>query len=383
MPLSGSLESLNPSDLLQMLMWGAQTGLLTCIGDDNRHHIFLHEGNVVGVTSSNYKDRLGAVLVRLGYVTECQFEEIFSLQVSSGRPLGEMFIDKKVLKPGDLEKALHIQARDIIYEFLTWTDGEFNFEERPLGQHEFKLKPIVVSTLLLEGAKRCDEINRFKQMIGDPDTIFRKAHSVSSSPDTMDRVHQSVITCLSTPRSFADILHMVNETEYNIISSMHSLLEQTIILKDEKATQEKKEQNARIQYLLELSETMEKKGWFHEALSNLESVLKIRSDCTEAKTIKDRIQAKVVKNAERIFTSSDCVPTVRHSVADVSIDKLYLNHREGFVFFRIDGNTNLKNLCYITGMHRKELYIILHKFIRMGLIYLDERKIGHSGKYNR
>lgn len=383
MPLSGSLESLNPSDLLQMLMWGTQTGLLTCIGEDSRHHIFLNEGNVVGVTSSKYKDRLGAVLVRLGYVTEIQFEEIFSQQVSSGRPLGEMFVDKKVLNPGDLEEALHVQAREIIYELLTWTDGEFDFEERPLKQHEFKLKPIVISTLLLEGAKRCDEINRFKQMIGDPDTIFRKAPGEPSNLDAMENVHQGVMACLSTPRSFTDILHMVNETEYTIISSMHSMLEQNIILKDEDATQQKKEQNARIQYLLELSETMEKRGWFHEALSNLEVVLKINGNCTEATTLKERIQARVLKNAERIFKSTECIPIVRHSVAEVSIDKLCLNHREGFVFFRIDGNTNLKNLRYITGIPRKDLYVILHKFIRMGLIYLDERKTGHLGKCNR
>lgn len=77
MPLSGSLESLNPSDLLQMLMWNLLTGQLTCINKDSRQHIFLYKGDVVGVTSSKYQDRLGGVLLRLGYVTEKQFEEVF------------------------------------------------------------------------------------------------------------------------------------------------------------------------------------------------------------------------------------------------------------------------------------------------------------------
>ena len=66
MPLSGSLESLTPSDLLQMLMWNLQTGQLTCINKDSRQHIFLYKGEVVGATSSKYQDRLGAILLRLG-----------------------------------------------------------------------------------------------------------------------------------------------------------------------------------------------------------------------------------------------------------------------------------------------------------------------------
>ncbi len=384
MPLSGSLESLTPSDLLQMLMWNLQTGQLTCINKDSRQHIFLHKGEVVGATSSKYQDRLGAVLLRLGYVSDSQFEEVFPEQFSSNKPLGELFVAKKLMSTEDLEKALNIQAQDIIFEFLTWVTGEFVFEERPLEQSEFKLKPIVISTLLLEGARRRDEINRFKQSISDPDTVFSKAIDVPSAHyEKLDHASRNLLANLAVPRSLADLMNMVNETEYMIISSIHKLLEQGIIVKDINATNLRKEQKERINNLLELSVTMEQKGWFHEALSNLDEILLKNGDCVEAKEVKERIQQKVWKIVQQVFTSDESIPKVRHSVADVSLGKLYLNHREGMVFFRLDGKTNLKNLRYIIGLPKPELYIILHKFMRMGLVYLDKPKPSHLGKNGR
>ncbi len=383
MPLSGSLESLNPSDLLQMLMWNLLTGQLTCINKDSRQHIFLYKGDVVGVTSSKYQDRLGAVLLRLGYVTEKQFEEVFPEQFSSEKHLGEIFVTKKLMTSEELDTALNIQAQDIIFEFLTWMTGDFIFEERPLKQSEFKLKPIVISTLLLEGARRRDEIGRFKQLVSDPDTVFYKLNDEPVGQEELDHATRSLLSCLTIPRSFADIVNMLNETEYTIISSINGLLEQGLIAEDPDATHLRKEQKERIKYLLELSETMEQKGWFHEALTNLDEILVKNPNCIEAKEIKERIQEKVWMLVEQVFKSDESIPKIRHSVADVSTGKLYLNHQEGTVFFRLDGKTNLKNLRYITSLPKKELYIILHKFMRMGLVYLDEPKSGRLRKYGR
>lgn len=382
MSLSGGFGGLNPSDLLQMLAWGAKTGLLTCIRNDERRHVFLNQGDVVGVTSSRYKDRLGAVLLRLGFISEQEFDEILNLQASNGRYLGQIFLERNLVSDADLKTALVLQAEDVIHDLLTWSEGEFSFEERPLTEEEHKLKPIVISNLLLEGARRMDEINRVKESICDPDTVFCLSNQTDAHPMKLSRPEKLVFDLLKTPHSLVDILHLANESEYDVYSALFGLLKREIITENHHETLKRKQQKARLDNLLEMSASMEQKGWFHEALKNIEDVLQKNPRNTEAVNARNRLQEKILQNAKSVFKSQEMVPVVRHSVAAVSADRLCLNQREGFVFFRIDGSTNLKNLRYVTRLDENELYIILHKFIRMGLIFLDD-KTEKKRKQNR
>ena len=131
---------------------------------------------------------------------------------------------------------------------------------------------------------------------------------------------------------------------------------------------------------MEMTETMEEKGWFHEALSNVEEILAGEPQNEKANIMKKRIENEIIKQARLVFKGSNDIPSVRHSVASISVDKLQLNPLEGFVFSRIDGRTDVKNLRYVTGMPQDDLYIVLHKFVRMGLIYLDENHQKKSSK---
>ncbi|MBN1878679.1 DUF4388 domain-containing protein [bacterium] len=372
MSLSGSFEGLSPSDLLQMLAWGAKTGLLTSMRNEERRHVFLKHGDVVGVTSSRYKDRLGAVMLRMNFITQQQFDDILNLQASNGRQLGEMFLDQHIVSESNLNTSLVLQAEDIIYDLLSWTEGDFSFEERELTAEEYKIKPIVISNLLLEGARRIDEIDRVREIISDPDTVFCCMDGVDPDSLNLSRPRKTIVSMLKIPWAVVDIIRMANESEYDIYSALYYLLQQNIIVEVEKATRQRKQQKERIHNLMEMAQNMEQKGWFHEALSNIGEILLKSPKHKDAELTKIRLENKILQSAKSVFKSVDVVPTIRHSVAAVSADKLCLNQREGLVFFRIDGSTNLKNLRYITNMNEDDLYIILHKFIRMGLIYLED-----------
>lgn len=381
MALSGNFTSMTPSDLLQMLAWGSQTGLLTCTRDDERRHVFLHEGDVVGVSSSRYKDRLGAMLLRLEYITNEQFNKIFDRQITNGRPLGEIFKSENLLSEKNLQSVLNYQAEEIIYDLLAWSDGAFSFEERELTGNERRLQPVVIANLLLEGARRMDEINRFRSIYDEPDTVYRVKSDVEFTSLELDRPQQTMVNMLMSSMSLAEIFRMVNESEYDIYKSLDALIRQDVIEVDKTATERRREEHEKRSKLLDMSLIMEEKGWFHEALSNIEDILKKEPENADALAMKERLIKAIIKEAKLVFPSTDEVPEIRHAVAAVSVDKLHFNPREGFVFSRIDGNTSIRNLRYLTGMPRDDLFVILHKFIRMGLIFLDDKhsRISSSG----
>ncbi|MBN1296209.1 DUF4388 domain-containing protein [bacterium] len=373
MALSGSFTSMSPSDLLQMLAWGSQTGLLACMRNDDHRHIFLESGNVVGVSSSQYKDRLGALLLRLGHITDEQFNKIFGKQASNGRPLGEIFKSENLLSEKNLEQALIHQAEEIIYDVVSWHEGDFAFEERQLTAEERRINPVVISSLLLEGARRMDEIKRARETLDDADMVLRTVHDIDMESLVVTRPQRTLLNALNAPMSLSEVFKMVNESEYDILTSLTRLMEEGYIEEDVAATELRREEHEKILKLLDLSRVMEEKGWFHEALSNIEGLLNREPNHLVGNEMKTRLKQEIIGQAHLVFPSMNEIPAVRHSVAAVSVDKLHFSPREGFVFSRIDGQTDIRNLRYLTGLPKDDLYIILHKFIRMGLIYLDEK----------
>ncbi|MCD4655538.1 DUF4388 domain-containing protein, partial [bacterium] len=225
MALSGTFSSMSPSDLLQMLSWGAKTGLLTCHRGDERRHVFLADGDVVGVTSSRYKDRLGAMLLRVGCINEEQFNDVFSRQASNGRPLGEIFISENLLEEEELQSILTLQAEEIIFDLVSWDNGDFSFEERKLDNEEDRLNPVVISNLLLEGARRMDEIRRIRSFINDKDMVFKLKSGNSVGDTNFSRPENVITNLLISPMSLGDIFKLVNETEYSILTALCSLLD--------------------------------------------------------------------------------------------------------------------------------------------------------------
>jgi len=373
MALSGTFQSMSPSDLLQMLSWGSKTGMLDCRRDEEYRHIFLIDGDVIGVTSSRYKDRLGAMLLRMGCITEEQFNEIFDQQASNSRPLGELFLDEKILNEEELQLTLTRQAEEIIFDLLAWQKGEFSFEERDLSQEEMRLKPVVISTLLLEGARRIDVINRIRSTISDKEVIFKLNPEADYDSTQLSRPERIITKTLSSSMSLSDLSKLVNESEYSILTSLSSLLEKEIIWEDRKATDDVKKIKKKLSKLREMTELMEEKGWYHEALSYTEKILNYESGNSKSIEKKKYLEREIVKQAKLVFNSQSSVPSVRDSVSSINSCTQQLTPSEGFVFSRIDGKTDLKNLRYITGMPQNTLYIILHKFIRMGLIFIEDR----------
>lgn len=373
MALSGSFISMSPSDLFQMLAWGSQTGLLTCTRDNDRRHVFLEDGDVVGVSSSRFKDRFGAMLLRLGHITNEQFNDIFDQQATNGRPLGELFMSKNLLSEETLQKVLNFQAEELIYDLLAWNSGDFSFDERSLIDQEKRLQPVEIANLLLEGARRMDEINRLRNEFDDQDAVYKVSKDIDFTELELDRPQQTLVNMLMTPLSLSEIFRMVNESEYDIYNALNKLIAGKLIVIDREATERRHREQEEASKLLDISLLMEEKGWFHEALSSIEDLLSKNPGYGEGIKIKQRLKKEIIKQAELVFASREEVPFVRQSVAAVSVDKLQLSPQEGFVFSRIDGNTSVRNLRYVTGMNEENLFVILHKFIRMGLIFLDDK----------
>jgi len=157
MSIQGSLQSINVMELFSSLLQWNKTGVLTILTEREERSFLFYEGNLVYATSHNSARRLGAFLVRLGYVKAEDVERSMQRGPSGPGHFGERLIADGKITPKQLRAAVRAQLFDIFLEVLRWRQGAFVFDdhELPFTVSEGSLNS--TQSLLLEAATRLDE----------------------------------------------------------------------------------------------------------------------------------------------------------------------------------------------------------------------------------
>jgi hypothetical protein len=182
---AGSLSSLTVPEVIQFIFTSIKSGSLVLAfgadarraaesGDGARPHrrtLYFREGQVVFAASSDPADRLGAVLWRQGIVPQDQLERCGKL-IRSGRPLGQVLVDEKILTSGQLYEAITIQVKEIVLAACLEQEGEFAFIEGPFDESNSVKLDERTRDLLLQGMKRIEEADQLAAEVGGRGAIL-------------------------------------------------------------------------------------------------------------------------------------------------------------------------------------------------------------------
>lgn len=130
MSFLGRLDQFQLTDLLQLVATNQKSGKLHLTKSDAEGLIVFREGEIVYATSSGARETLGHLLVCRGLITETQLLAALEVQHSENneRRLGTILIESAHLTLQDLELVLRVQLEKVLYGFLRWQEGFFNFE---------------------------------------------------------------------------------------------------------------------------------------------------------------------------------------------------------------------------------------------------------------
>lgn len=87
--------------------------------------IVVDEGAPVDVRSKLAHETLGRFLVSRGRLDEQRFPQMLSESATRGIPLGEVLVEKGLLTPVELYRALQQNLASKLLDLFTWTEGEF------------------------------------------------------------------------------------------------------------------------------------------------------------------------------------------------------------------------------------------------------------------
>jgi hypothetical protein len=162
--LAGDTGSFPLSDLIGFLGQSRWTGVLRVSGPTGERSLLFKDGEVRSAASDSSGDRIGEVMVRLGYVRRAQLEAV--LDEAPPSRLGKVMVERDIIKAHDLYRCLNEQIADIFHGMMLAREGSFalidqEIEEKTLT-HALSLS---TQGLLMDSIRKIDELAQFRKRI--------------------------------------------------------------------------------------------------------------------------------------------------------------------------------------------------------------------------
>lgn len=158
--IEGRLGELGIHDIFQLLDVGRRSGVLHVESSAraNRGTVGFRSGRVVAASIQSNPHRLGDLLVRSGRLTAEMLLRAQTLQAGGDRRrLGEILVALGAVSDAEVARQMRLQVEAVVFELMSWHEGQFRFEEGATPATPEAAIPIGVDALLLEGARRIDE----------------------------------------------------------------------------------------------------------------------------------------------------------------------------------------------------------------------------------
>ncbi len=175
MAIEGSLREFAVQDIFQLMYLSRKTGELVIIREPHRERgsVVFDSGAVVRADVEGQASQLGHLLLNAGKITEADLVRAEAIHEQSPlRDWTEIFPSMGVIGREEMEKYVKFLVEELVLEMLDWQDGTFSFGERGVEESE-KVTWIPTESLLIEGARRADELSALPTSIASNDTVPR------------------------------------------------------------------------------------------------------------------------------------------------------------------------------------------------------------------
>ena len=230
--LKGNVDILGLGNLLQLLSMNKREGVLTLLlGEDRKAIHFGPEG--IRLLSSTMKrvNRLGKILLRRKRLSSSDLEGLLKEQKLLGWKLGQIATTSGLVKREDIEDALREQIEEEIFDIFMWNDAAFTFHEgqvpkedthTPLAALTFGVS---VTSLLLEAARRADELMMIRRILRDDMTLKKFSFDIQADELGDDlEVVDAVLPLINGRRTLSEIIQMSIYPRFVTMRGVHKLL---------------------------------------------------------------------------------------------------------------------------------------------------------------
>lgn len=224
---AGDIASWGLLGLFNVLGQSRESGRLVLKRDAAERVVLLKNGDVASVGSNLPRDRLGTFLVRLGKVSEAQLEDAQRDTERTGKRIGQVLLAKGLVDAHELWSCIQAQVQDIFTDVVSWSDGSFVLYRLP---DEFKFPstpPLSMQGLLLEAARRADEMSVYRARI--PSVAAKVRRTAKPPPEDLSPDEQRALGTIAPESTVLDVSKALHVTEFDATRICHELLKRGLI----------------------------------------------------------------------------------------------------------------------------------------------------------
>jgi uncharacterized protein DUF4388 len=208
-------------DVIALAAQSSWTGEIVILEAETQRAIFLDGGAVVGATTNVPAERLGETLYRFGVITRAQLDAVIAGSTASGKRIGETAIDLEFVSPEELFPMMARQVEEVFYAALRVADGMYyvfdKYDETLLARRH----NMAAGALLMEGARRMDEMRFFRERVPNDDYIPAPKASDNKAPDEL----VDVFGQCDGKRSIAEIGRRTGQLEFEVTRAVFQLIQ--------------------------------------------------------------------------------------------------------------------------------------------------------------
>ncbi|HEX8440182.1 DUF4388 domain-containing protein [Archangium sp.] len=218
--MSGDASGFPISDLIAFLSQSRWNGIVRVQAPGGERSVVLRDGEVRGATSDVAADRLGEVLVRLGYVERSQLETVLREQPPS--KIGRTLVERGLLQAHDLFKCVTHQVSEIFHAIVLCREGSFFLIDQPVEDklgHNIQLS---TQSLLMDSIRKIDELAHFRKRIPHSRLyVLRKGQTMAKLEADEDKV----LALVDGRRTVLDLGQAARLSEFDVTKVIYGLLE--------------------------------------------------------------------------------------------------------------------------------------------------------------
>lgn len=218
--LAGDAGGFPLPDLIAFLSQSRWTGIIRCQAPGGERTVTLREGEVRAATSEDPSERLGEVLVRLGYVDRPTLERI--LREHPPSKIGRALVDRGVLQAHDLFKCITQQISDIFHSIVLAREGAFFLTDAPAEDKAGHNIQLSTQSLLMDSIRKIDELAHFRKRIP-----HGRLYPVRKRPSDgkLEEEEELVLKLADGRKNLLELAHAARLSEFDVTKVAFRLLE--------------------------------------------------------------------------------------------------------------------------------------------------------------
>ncbi|MBN2369367.1 MAG: DnaJ domain-containing protein [Vicinamibacteria bacterium] len=172
--MRGAISEGGVPTILRDVYLHRRTGLLHFTKPGAHRTVRFIKGCIVGADTDMIERSLGEELAREGLLNEEDLKRARATVVATGRSLGAVLQDLRLVERGRFEDVAALHAREILLDVFSWNAGTFRFEEQSVEQAEDGNVTLKLSTgeIILEAVRSVGSATAIRAALGDLNRVL-------------------------------------------------------------------------------------------------------------------------------------------------------------------------------------------------------------------